>query len=75
MQRISMDTIGHLEIDGNINAYMLVILDRLKRWVELCATTSTAAIEMSEHLLDWFGRFGFADEVMTDSGTQFTSEL
>ena len=75
MQRISMDTIGPLMLDGENNRYILVITDHFTRWAELYATETTSAIETSYHLLDFFGRYGFADEVLTDNGTQFINDL
>ena len=71
MQRISMDTIGPLEVDGVKNCYILVIMCCFTRWVELYAMCGTTAEETADCLMDFFGRYGFADEILTDGGSQF----
>jgi len=75
MQRISMDSIGPLSPDAFGHTYITVIIDHFTRWVELYATQSTTAEELAPKLIDYFGRYGFADEISTDGGTQFCNEL
>ena len=75
MVKISMDTIGPLDEDEDGFKYVLVIIDHFIRWVELHATRTVSAEEATPCLLSYFGRFGFAETVSTDGGTQFCNEL
>ena len=75
MQKISMDTIGPLTEDESGSKYVLVIIDHFTRWVELYATKTVSAEEATPLLLSYFGRYGFAEHVSTDGGTQFCNEL
>jgi len=75
MVKISMDTIGPLDEDENGFKYVLVIIDHFTRWVELYATRTVSAEEATPLLLSYFGRYGFAETVSTDGGTQFCNEL
>ena len=75
MQKISMDTIGPLTEDEAGFKYVLVIIDHFTRWVELYATKTVSAEEATPCLLSYFGRYGFAETVSTDGGTQFCNEL
>ena len=75
MVKISMDTIGPLDEDENGFKYVLVIIDHFTRWVELSASRTVGAEEVTPLLLAYFGRYGFAETVSTDGGTQFCNEL
>ena len=75
MQRIMIDTIGPLTLDGDNNAYIVNIIDCFSRWCELYPQKSTTADETVFAIIDWCGRFGFPSEILTDGGTQFCNDL
>nr|XP_049464909.1 uncharacterized protein K02A2.6-like [Anopheles coluzzii] len=68
-ERIHVDYAG--PIDGE---YFLIVVDAYSKWPEIFKTpsiTSTATITMLRGL---FARFGMPVTLVTDNGTQFTSE-
>jgi transposase InsO family protein len=75
MQKVAIDTIGPIEEDEHGFKYILVVIDHFTRWTELMALKTTGAEETAEHLVNFFGRFGFPDEILTDNGTQFRNNL
>ena len=76
MERVYVDTIGPLVIDGHDNIHIITMIDGFTRWVGLYAVPdATAQTAARVALLDWVGRFGVPLQLMTDGGTQFTNEL
>jgi hypothetical protein len=76
MERIYLDTIGPLIEDKRGNKHVIVIIDGFSRWVELYAVPDvTAELAAKVALLDWVGRFGTPDQLMTDGGGQFVNQL
>jgi len=74
-QRLNMDTIGPLPEDEDGYCYILVIIDTFTRWIELFPIKSTTAAETAKILVQHFGRFGQAQEIQHDNGTQFVNEI
>ena len=74
-QRLNIDTIGPLPTDDKGNSYVLVVIDTFTRWIELYPTTSTRALEAAEVLIQHFGRYGPAQELQSDNGSQFVNEI
>ena len=71
----------HLDIVGPLPAsqgksYILTMIDRKTRWPEAIPISSISATTVAKHLIDtWFSRYGIPDNIITDQGTQFESEL
>jgi transposase InsO family protein len=70
-----MDTIGPLPTADNGDCYILVVIDTFTRWIELFPIKSTTAAETAQKLIQHFGRFGQAQELQSDNGTQFVNEI
>lgn len=76
MERVYVDTIGPLVVDGHGNIHIITMIDGYTRWVGLYAVPdATAQTAARVALLDWVGRFGVPLQLMSDGGTQFTNEL
>jgi hypothetical protein len=75
MKRLSIDTLGPLPVTPDGYKYVFVIIDTFSRWVELFPMKSTDAEEAALALLQHSGRFGFAQEFISDSGTQFVNNI
>ena len=75
MVRISVDAVGPLPEDSNGFTHIVVITDQFSRYVELYPTKGTRAEDAAYPLLDWFCRYGVADMLQSDAGTQFVNEL
>ena len=74
MSRINMDTIGPLPKDESGNEYILVMIDCFSRFVELYAIPSTEARPCAKCLIDFFGRYGAPQYILSDRGSQFVNE-
>lgn len=74
-QRLNMDSIGPLPPDEKGNCYILVLIDTFTRWIELFPIESVTALTTAMILLQHFGRFGQAQELQSDNGSQFVNEV
>ena len=75
MESLNVDTIGPLPPDENDNTYILVIIDRFSRWIELYATKDATAKSAAINMVSHFGRYGMASELRSDGGSQFVNEI
>jgi hypothetical protein len=75
MVRLNIDTVGPLRESPNGNKFILVIIDTFTRWVELFPIKDTSAIAAAEALLQHSGRYGFAQEILSDKGSQFVNQI
>lgn len=65
----------HIDYAGPVNGkYFLVAIDALSKWPEIFITTSMTATVTIEKLEEAFARFGIPDVIVSDNGTQFTSD-
>jgi hypothetical protein len=75
MVRISVDTIGPLpKTLGSENEHLVVCICSFTRFVELYPQKTTRADETAVNLLDFFGRYGEPEQVISDNGRQFVNE-
>ncbi|XP_048484046.1 uncharacterized protein LOC125490066 [Plutella xylostella] len=75
-QRISLDIVGPLPEAGPAKLkYILTIQDDLTKFSSAYPIRSTTAEETSECLLHYISIFGIPKTILTDQGTNFTSEL
>jgi hypothetical protein len=70
-----MDSIGPLPPYEKGNCYILVLIDTFTRWIELFPIESVTALATAMILLQHFGRFGQAQELQSDYGSQFVNEF
>ena len=75
-QKVAIDFTGPLEVTERGNKWILVLTDHFTRWSEALplpdATASTVASVLSDTV---FSRFGIPEEIHSDQGRQFESEL
>jgi len=75
-KRVAVDIIGpifpHTE---RKNRYILTLVDYATRYPEAIALPSIETERVAEALVDMFSRIGVPEEVLTDCGAQFTSDL
>ena len=75
-QRIAVDIVGPLDPPSyKKNRYILTIVDYATRYPEAIPLPGIEAERVAEALVDVFSRVGVPREMLTDLGTQFTSEL
>lgn len=75
-KRVAVDIVGPLEpraSDGS--RYILTIVDYATRYPEAVALKSCDTVSVAEALLSVFSRVGIPREILSDRGTQFTSEM
>ena len=73
--RIAMDIVGPLPRSRAGHRYILVVCDYATRYPEAVAMRSIDAEHVAEELVRIFARVGLPREILTDQGTNFTSEL
>ena len=72
---IAMDIIGPLPCSCSGKRYVLVICDYTTRYPEAIPLYSTDASHIAEELIEVFARVGIPSEILTDQGSNFTSQL
>lgn len=71
-----MDFIGPIDPPSNGKSYILVCIDYLTKWVEVKAIKNARDEKVAKFLYEEiFTRYGVPRELVTDQGTQFTSNL
>jgi transposase InsO family protein len=74
-ERVAVDLTGPLPMSGSGNRYILVLVDYATRYPEAIPLKSIEASVVAEALWQIWTRMGIPAEILTDRGTQFTSEL
>ena len=75
-QRVAVDLVGPIEpraSDGS--RYILTIVDYATRYPEAVALKNIDSVTVAEALLSVFSRVGIPKEILSDRGTQFTSDI
>ena len=73
--RIAMDIVGPLPRSYWGNKYILVVCDYATRYPEAIPLKSIDAPHIAEELVTIFSRVGVPSEILTDQGSNFTSQL
>ena len=73
--RIAMDIVGPLPRSRSGKKYILVVCDYATRYPEAIALKSIDAECIAEELVKLFARVGVPREILTDQGSNFTSQL
>ena len=75
-QRIAVDLVGPIEpMTERKNRYILTIVDYATRYPEAVPLAKIDTETVAEALVEVFSRVGIPNEILTDMGTQFTSDL
>ena len=73
--RIAMDIVGPVPRSRSGNRYVLVICDYGTRYPEAVPLRSIDAATVAEQLMTLFSRVGIPNEILTDQGSNFQSQL
>ena len=76
LERVHLDFLGPLPKTERGNEHVLMIVDQFTKWVE-CIPLPSQTAEMTAQAVvnEFFSRFGFAFQVMSDQGRNFESKL
>ena len=72
--KIHMDIVGPLPPSDGYK-YILTIIDRASRWTEAFPLRTQSATSCLKYVLQWISRYGLPESIVTDRGTNFTSDL
>uniref|UniRef100_A0A3B3YYE4 ribonuclease H n=1 Tax=Poecilia mexicana TaxID=48701 RepID=A0A3B3YYE4_9TELE len=73
--RIAMDIVGPLERSSSGHRYILVVCDYATRYPEAFPLRRVKARQIANCLVQLFSRVGIPREILTDQGSNFTSNL
>lgn len=74
-QRIAVDIVGPLRRTKRGNKYILTLMDFTTRYPEAIPLRKIDASTVADVLCEVFTRLGIPDEILTDQGTNFLSNL
>ena len=70
-----MDIVGQLPHSRSCNRFVLVVCDYATRYPEAVALQRIDAERIAEELVNIFARVGIPNEILTDQGSNFQSQL
>ena len=73
--KVAIDIVGPLELTDRRNRYILTMVDMATRWPEAVALPNVTTETIIEALSNIFSRIGFPEEILSDNGPQFKSEM
>ena len=75
-KRVAVDLVGPIKpVTDKGNRYILVLVDYATRYPEAVALPSIQTEVVAEALVSMYSRLGIPEEILSDHGTQFVSEL
>ena len=74
-ERIAMDIVGPLPRSRAGHKYILVVCDYVTHFPEAFPLTRIDAVHIANKLVNFFSRVGILKGILTDCGSNFTSEL
>ena len=75
-KRVAVDIVGPIEPRSDRKSrYILTLIDYATRYPEAVAFPSIETERVAEALVEMFSRVGVPDELLSDCGAQFTSEV
>ena len=76
MQLVAMDLLGPLPESSHKNSYILVVADYFTRWTEAYALPNQEAGTVARKVVgEFFFRFSLPEQIHSDQGKQFESEI
>ena len=73
--KIAIDIVGPLNQSKNKHRFILTAVDMCTRWPEAVPLKNITAGEVQDALVSIFTRMGFPAIILSDNGSQFTSEI
>jgi hypothetical protein len=73
--RVAIDLVGPLPVSERGHRYILTLVDFATRYPEAVALKRIDTVEVAESLVSIFSRLGVPREILSDQGSQFTSDL
>ncbi|XP_069504413.1 exosome complex component RRP42 isoform X1 [Ambystoma mexicanum] len=70
---IALDLLGPFNIGGGRDSYLLVVMDLLSKWPEVCVLKDISSSSIIRFLEQLFWREGFPRKCLSDNGTQLVS--
>ena len=75
-ERVAVNLVGPIQpVSDSKNRYILTLMDYATRYPEAVPLPGVEAERVAEALFNMFTRLGFPSEILTDLGSQFTSEV
>ena len=75
-KRVAVDIVGPIEPrSNNRSRYILTMMDYARHYPEAIALPSFETERVAEALVEMFSRVGVPDKMLTDCGSQFTSDI
>ena len=74
-RQIAIDVVGPLPKTRKGNQYILAVCDYAARYTEAFPLRTFTAPMVAEKLIKMFACYGIPQEILTDKGTNFTSQL
>ena len=74
-KRIAIDIVGPLQRTARGNKYILTMMDFATRYPEAIPLRKIDATTVAEALCETFTRLGLPEEILSDQGSNFTSNL
>ena len=73
--KVAIDIIGPLQLTDRRNRYILTMVDVATRWPDAAVLSNIHTNTIIEALCNMFSRIGFPEQILSDNGPQFKSEL
>ena len=73
--KVAVDIVGPMQMTNRKNRFILTLVDTATRWPEAVALKETSSGTVIEALSTIFSRIGFPEEILSDNGPQFNSDL
>ena len=73
--RVAIDLVGPLPMSGRKHRWILTLVDCATRYPEAIPMKGIDNIECAEELVNIFSRIGIPQEILSDRGSQFVSDL
>ena len=75
-KRVAIDLVGPIYPPSEKgNRYILTLIDYATRYPEATALKNIETVTIAEALVDMYARVGIPSEILSDQGSQFTSDL
>ncbi|KAK8771069.1 hypothetical protein V5799_025687 [Amblyomma americanum] len=75
-QRVAIDIVGPISpVSAKGNRYVFTLVDVATRYPDAIPLSTIDNIQVAEGLVEMFSHYGFPREVLSDRGSNFTSEL